>query len=68
MFGSLAERLEARQRFQRRIDLLVGRTASPGGKDMDADPGVSGDMEAAIEEAFRRGQNQQNFDRHGRDR
>ena len=61
MFGSLGERLQRRQRLQRRIDLLVRGTASPGSKDMDADPVVSGDMEAAIEEAFRRGQNQQNF-------
>ena len=68
MFGSLGERLERRQRLQRRIDLLVRGTASPGSKDMDADPVVSGDMEAAIEEAFRRGQNQQNFIRHRHDR
>ena len=29
MFGSLGERLERRQRLQRRIDLLVRGTASP---------------------------------------
>ena len=68
MFGSLGERLERRQRLQRRIDLLVRGTASHGSKDMDADPVVSGDMEAAIEEAFRRGQNQQNFIRHRHNR
>jgi len=68
MFDSLRERLERRQRLQRRIDLLVGGTASPGSKDMDADPVVRGDMEAAIKEAFRRGQNQQYFVRHRGDR
>ena len=68
MFGSLTERLERRKRLQRRIDLLVGDPASPGSNYMDADPVVSGDMEAAIAEAFRSGQNGPNFVRHRRDR
>ena len=68
MFGSLRERLERRQRLQRRIDLLVGDPASPGSNYMDADPVVSGDMEAAIAEAFHSGQNGPNFVRHRRDR
>ena len=68
MFGSLRERLERRQRLQRRIDLLVGGTVSLGSKDLDADPVASGDMEAAIAEAFRRRQNEPNYARHCRDR
>ena len=68
MFGSLRERLERRQRLQRRIDLLVGDTAPPGSNYMDADPVDSGDMEAAIAEAFRSRQNGPNFVRHRRDR
>jgi hypothetical protein len=68
MFGSLRERLERRQRLQRRIDLLVGGTAPPGSKDMDTDPVVRDDMEAAIAEAFRSGRNEPNFARHRRNR
>ena len=67
MFGSLRERLERRQRLQRRIDLLVGGTVSLGSKTLDADPVASGDIEAAIAEAFRRRRNEPNYARHGRD-
>jgi hypothetical protein len=54
MFGSLRERLERRQRLQRRIDLLVGGRVPSGNNDTDADPVVSADMEVAIAEAFHR--------------
>ena len=68
MFGSLRERLERRQRLQRRIDLLVGGKVPPGSKDVDPDPVLSGDTEAAIAIAFRRGQNERNYARHCCDR
>ncbi len=73
-----------RQRLQRRIDLLVSNPPYGGmdrdssktdwidpflrSKEPQDDPLVNSDVEAAIAEAFRRGQNEANFAHHRRDR